>query len=113
MFKLTIDKVIGEDWWQKYTGVSEEISSAYVRDTLAAFPDNENELRIVINSPGGDVFEGITIFNIIREFARDNPKVKIKFSPSLHISSILPSSNTHSDKFRLSNGSHWVLFPLS
>lgn len=77
MFKLTIDKVIGEDWWQKYTGVSEEISSAYVRDTLAAFPDNENELRIVIDSPGGDVFEGITIFNIIREFARDNPKVKI------------------------------------
>lgn len=77
MFKLTIDKVIGQDWWGKYTGVSEEISSAYVRDTLAAFPDNENELRIVINSPGGDVFEGITIFNIIREFARDNPKVKI------------------------------------
>lgn len=77
MFKLTIDKVIGEDWWQKYTGVSEEISSAYVRDTLAAFPDNESELRIVIDSPGGDVFEGITIFNIIRDFARNNPKVKI------------------------------------
>lgn len=77
MFKLTIDKVIGEDWWGKYTGASEEISSAYVRDTLASFPDNENELRIVIDSPGGDVFEGITIFNIIREFARDNPKVKI------------------------------------
>lgn len=77
MFKLTIDKVIGEDWWQKYTGVSEEISSAYVRDTLAAFPDNENELRIVIDSPGGDVFEGITIFNIIRDFARSNPDVKI------------------------------------
>lgn len=77
MFKLTIDKVIGEDWWQKYTGVSEEISSAYVRDTLAAFPDNESELRIVIDSPGGDVFEGITIFNIIRDFARSNPDVKI------------------------------------
>ena len=77
MFKLTIDKVIGEDWWQKYTGVSEEISSAYVRDTLAAFPDNEKELRIVIDSPGGDVFEGITIFNIIRDFARSYPDVKI------------------------------------
>ena len=77
MFKLTIDKVIGEDWWAKYTGVSEEISSAYVRDTLAAFPDNESELRIVIDSPGGDVFEGITIFNIIRDFARSNPDVKV------------------------------------
>lgn len=77
MFKLTIDKVIGEDWWGKYTGVSEEISSAFVRDSLAAFPDNEKEMRIVIDSPGGDVFEGITIFNIIRDFARSNPDVKI------------------------------------
>ena len=77
MFKLTIDKVIGEDWWGKYTGASEEISSAFVRDSLAAFPDNEKEMRIVIDSPGGDVFEGITIFNIIRDFARSNPDVKI------------------------------------
>lgn len=77
MFKLTIDKVIGKDWWQKYTGVSEEISSAFVRDSLAAFPENEKEMRIVIDSPGGDVFEGITIFNIIRDFARSNPDVKI------------------------------------
>lgn len=77
MFKLTIDKVIGEDWWGKYTGVSEEISSAFVRDSLAAFPENEKEMRIVIDSPGGDVFEGITIFNIIRDFARSNPDVKI------------------------------------
>ena len=77
MVELLINKVIGEDWWEKYTGVQEEISANYVRDQLKAFPENENELRIVIDSPGGDVFEGVTIFNIIRDFARNNPSVKI------------------------------------
>ena len=78
MFELLIDKVIGEDWWAEYTGVSEEISARYVRETLAAFPANETELKITIDSPGGDVFEGITIYNIIRDFARSNPEVKIR-----------------------------------
>lgn len=77
MFELLIDKVIGEDWWEQYTGVQEEISANYVRNQLKTFPENENELRIVIDSPGGDVFEGVTIFNIIRDFARNNPSVKI------------------------------------
>ena len=77
MVELLINKIIGEDWWEQYTGVQEEISANYVRDQLKAFPENENELRIVIDSPGGDVFEGVTIFNIIRDFARNNPSVKI------------------------------------
>lgn len=77
MVELLINKVIGEDWWEQYTGVQEEISANYVRDQLKAFPENEKELRIVIDSPGGDVFEGVTIFNIIRDFARNNPSVKI------------------------------------
>lgn len=77
MVELLINKVIGEDWWEQYTGVQEEISANYVRDQLKAFPENENELRIVIDSPGGDVFEGVTIFNVIRDFARNNPSVKI------------------------------------
>lgn len=78
MYELLIDKVIGEDWWEKYTGVSEEISSRYVRDKLSAFPNGESELRIVIDSPGGDVFEGITIYNLIRDFARNHPDIKIE-----------------------------------
>lgn len=77
MIELFINKVIGEDWWEQYTGVQEEISANYVRDQLKAFPENEKELRIVIDSPGGDVFEGVTIFNVIRDFARSNPSVKI------------------------------------
>lgn len=77
MRDLIIDKQIGPDWWAEYTGVSEEISARWVREQLGAFPDGETELRIVIDSPGGDVFEGITIFNIIRDFVRSHPDVRV------------------------------------
>ena len=42
MLQLIIDKVIGEDWWEEYTGVQTEISAKFVREQLASFPDNEN-----------------------------------------------------------------------
>lgn len=77
MFELLIDKVIGEDEWRGWFGEETEITSDDVRKALAAFPSGESEMRITIDSPGGDVFEGITIFNIIRDFARNNPDVKI------------------------------------
>ena len=77
MNELLIDKVIGEDWWAQYTGVSEEISARYVRSWLSSVKKDEAEIKIIIDSPGGDVFEGITIFNIIRDFARNNPNTKI------------------------------------
>lgn len=77
MIELLIDKQIGPDWWAQYSGISEEISARWVREQLAAFPDGETELRIVIDSPGGDVFEGITIFNIIRDFVRSHPDVRV------------------------------------
>lgn len=77
MFELLIDKVIGEDEWRAWFGEESEFSSADARKFLAAFPSGETEMRITIDSPGGDVFEGITIFNIIRDFARNNPDVEI------------------------------------
>lgn len=77
MFELLIDKAIGEDAWGKPTGVPDVVSARYVREQLAAFSDDEKEMRVVIDSPGGDVFEGITIFNIIRDFARSHADVRI------------------------------------
>lgn len=77
MYELLIDKVIGEDEWRAWIGEETEISSADVRAALSAFPSGETEMRIVIDSPGGDVFEGITMFNIIRDFARNHPDVRI------------------------------------
>lgn len=77
MYEILIDKVIGEDEWRAWFGEETEITSDDVRKTLAAFPSGETEMRITIDSPGGDVYEGITIFNIIRDFARNNLDVKI------------------------------------
>ena len=77
MYEILIDKVVGADEWRARFGEETEISSADVRKILSAFPSGETEIRITIDSPGGDVFEGITIFNIIRDFARSNPEVEI------------------------------------
>lgn len=77
MYELLIDKVIGADEWRAWFDEETEFSSDDARKALAAFPSGETEMRITIDSPGGDVFEGITIFNIIRDFARNNPNVEI------------------------------------
>lgn len=77
MYEILIDKVIGADEWRAWFDEETEFSSDDARKALAAFPSGETEMRITIDSPGGDVFEGITIFNIIRDFARNNPNVEI------------------------------------
>lgn len=65
---LLIDKDIG-DW-------DGEISANYVRGELAKTA-GEKSVRIVINSLGGNVFEGVAIFNVIRDFVRQNPAVEV------------------------------------
>ncbi len=71
MKEILIDKVIG-------SGIFEEgITASGVRDALAA-AENETEIKIIINSPGGGTFEGVAIFNIIRDFARNHPAVTIE-----------------------------------
>lgn len=72
IFDLLIDKEIGEDWWGEEPGEF-FISAKYVRQELAKAEEAEG-VRLVIDSPGGSVFEGITIFNIIRDFARNHPE---------------------------------------
>lgn len=50
------------DSWGGPWGVS---ASEFVQ-ALAALPANTNEIRLHINSPGGEVFEGIAIVNALR-----------------------------------------------
>lgn len=71
MTKLLIDKQIGNSWWE------EGITADGVKQFLNDFSDEDNSLEIVIDSPGGSVFEGISIFNIIRDFMRENPDVSV------------------------------------
>ncbi len=48
---------------------TESATSAALSQQLSRVKDGEN-VRIVVNSPGGDCFEGFAVYNTLREFAR-------------------------------------------
>ena len=57
---ITMFDVIGEDWW---TGGG--ITVKKVTAQLRAIGDRPVEVQV--NSPGGDMFEGLAIYNVLRE----------------------------------------------
>lgn len=57
---IGIFDVIGEDYWGE--GVSSKRIAAALRGIGA-----ENPVTVNINSPGGDLFEGLTIYNLLKE----------------------------------------------
>ncbi|MBF6630659.1 MAG: Clp protease ClpP [Comamonas sp.] len=56
---ISILDVIGEDWW---TG--EGVTSNRIAGALRAI--GVRDVVVNINSPGGDMFEGVTIYNLLR-----------------------------------------------
>lgn len=52
---------IGESFW------GDSISAKQFSDELKALPETVNEITVRINSPGGDVFDGITIYNRLKQ----------------------------------------------
>lgn len=56
---ITIFDVIGEDWWTGGGVTAKRISAA-----LRAI--GKNDVTVKVNSPGGDMFEGIAIYNLLR-----------------------------------------------
>jgi len=64
--KFAIDNVI-DSWF-------DGITASQVTEALEGLKDGET-LELSINSPGGDVYEGIAIFNAIREVAKTHPVV--------------------------------------
>lgn len=61
---ITMFDVIGEDFW---TGGG--VTAKKVAAQLRAIGDRPVEVQI--NSPGGDMFEGIAIFNVLREHSQE------------------------------------------
>lgn len=53
---------IGEDYWS-----NEAVTVKSVSDRLAAIGSGDVEVHI--NSPGGDVFQGVGIYNVLRQYA--------------------------------------------
>lgn len=61
---ITMFDVIGEDFWS-----GGGITAKGVAAQLRAIGDRPVEVQI--NSPGGDMFEGIAIYNVLREHSQD------------------------------------------
>lgn len=57
---ITMFDIIGEDWWS-----GGGITAKSVASQLRAIGDRPVEVQI--NSPGGDMFEGIAVYNVLRE----------------------------------------------
>jgi ATP-dependent Clp protease protease subunit len=53
---------IGESWW------GDSVSAKQFSDEMKALDPAVNELDVRINSPGGDVFDGIAIYNRLCQF---------------------------------------------
>lgn len=60
---ITMFDVIGEDWW---TGGG--VTAKNVAAQLRAI--GERPVEVHLNSPGGDMFEGIAIYNVLREHSQ-------------------------------------------
>ncbi|WP_322990408.1 head maturation protease, ClpP-related [Hoeflea sp.] len=56
---ISMFEVIGEDWWTG-GGVTAKRISAALRSI------GDKDVTVKINSPGGDMFEGIAIYNLLR-----------------------------------------------
>lgn len=61
---VTMFDVIGEDYWSGGGVTAKKVSSQ-----LRAIGDRPVEVQI--NSPGGDMFEGIAIYNVLREHPQE------------------------------------------
>lgn len=57
---ISIYEVIGEDWWSGGGFTAKRVAAA-----LRSI--GKNEVTVKVNSPGGDMFEGIAIYNLLRE----------------------------------------------
>ena len=57
---ISVYDVIGEDWW---TG--EGVTAKRVAGALRAI--GQKPVTVNVNSPGGDMFEGLAIYNLLRE----------------------------------------------
>lgn len=66
---IDVYDIVGEDWWGDGTSAKD------VRDALRGFSGSSVTVRI--NSVGGDVFDGIAIYNLLRDASRRGARVTV------------------------------------
>lgn len=79
--EIVIYAPIGASFWE------ESITAKQFSDELKKLPDNAKEITVRINSPGGDVFDGITIYNLLKQ--RKGRKVCIIDGIAASIASVI------------------------
>jgi ATP-dependent protease ClpP protease subunit len=67
MKEVFIDGDIGYSYWD-----GSGVTAKTVKEQLNGLEDGE-AINIIINSPGGSVYEGVVIFNLIRDYAKTHP----------------------------------------
>jgi ATP-dependent protease ClpP protease subunit len=67
MKEVLIEGDIGYSFWD-----DSGVTAKSVREQLNGLEEGE-DIHIAINSPGGSVYEGIVIFNLIRDYAKTHP----------------------------------------
>jgi ATP-dependent protease ClpP protease subunit len=67
MKEVFIEGDIGYRYWD-----DSGVTAKTVKEQLNGLEDGE-EINITINSPGGSVYEGVVIFNLIRDYAKTHP----------------------------------------
>lgn len=72
MKSILVNKRIGDSWRE------EGITAKYMRNELEQYDQGDNKVQIVIDSPGGSVWECISIFNVIRNFMRAHKEVTVE-----------------------------------
>jgi ATP-dependent protease ClpP protease subunit len=67
MKEILIDGEIGYDWWADSGNTGKTVAAQ-----LEGLAPGE-EARVTVNSPGGSVYEGAVIFNLLRDTAKTHP----------------------------------------
>jgi ATP-dependent protease ClpP protease subunit len=67
MKQVSIEGDIGYDWW-----TDSGVTAKTVKKQLEGLLDGE-EIQVNINSAGGSVYEGVVIFNLLRDHAKTHP----------------------------------------
>ncbi|MDR2774793.1 MAG: Clp protease ClpP, partial [Tannerella sp.] len=67
MKEVFIDEDIGYSWWD-----GSGITAKGIQEQLKEIADGE-DIKITIHSTGGSVYEGIVIFNLLRDYAKAHP----------------------------------------
>lgn len=79
---------IGYDWW---TG--EGLTAGTVQEFLKNLPNGTEEISVRINSPGGDVFEGVAMYNLL---INSGLKVNVKIDAlAASIATIIAMAGNH------------------